>query len=261
MSTSVVDDFRESLKRYRFWLVFGLSDATSSFHRTYLGGLFITLNTLLRILVLYFLFGDSLGATDPNYFGYIALGLPLFSLYSSSVTQGYSILTRNKALIQNINLPFFAYVFRFLTDLVYRFAFASIIFFAYIIFHAGLLFQQFPMLLLGIVVAFMLVLSISVFCMVISAFFPNLFEVLNAGMGIMFFATPVFWHPGDRGGIRGFLATYNPFSHMLAIVREPALGREVEWLSVGVCVAMTVLIGAAAVYLFKVSRPWLIYRL
>ena len=66
---------------------------------------------------------------------------------------------------------------------------------------------------------------------------------------------------GDRGGIRGLLASYNPFSHMLAIVREPALGREYDPLSLAICVAITLLVGTAATYLFRIARPWLIYRL
>lgn len=261
MTVSIADDFRESLKRYRFWLVFGLSDATSSFNRTALGGLFITLNTLLRVLLLYFLFRDSIGQSEPKYFGYVSLGLPLFSLYSSAITQGYSILTRNKSLIQNIEMPFFAYIFRFITDLIFKFCFSSIPFAVYIIFNFET--SGIPLLLLfvGLVVAFFMVLSIAVFCMTIAAFFPNLFEALSAAMGIMFFATPVFWHAGDRGGIRGLLASYNPFSHMLAIVREPALGREYDPLSLAICVAITLLVGTAATYLFRIARPWLIYRL
>ena len=261
MMTSVIADFRDSLRRYRFWLVFGVSDATNAFRRTYLGGLFLTLNSLLRIAVMYFLFRDSLGSTDPNYFGYVALGLPLFSIYSASVSQGYSILMRNKAIIQNINMPYFAYIFRFMTDILYKFGFSSLVFLTYIAFHLPIVVPTLHYLVLGIILALLMVVSIALFCMVIAAFFPNLFEVLNAGMGIMFFATPVFWHPGDRGGIRGLLATYNPFAHMLAVVREPALGRVPDLISIGVCVAIIVVFGTDAIYLFKISRPWLIYRL
>ena len=261
METSIIADFREALKRYRFWLLFGLGDATQSFQRTHLGGLFLTVHALLRILIMYFLFRDGIGSGDPHYFGYVALGLPLFSFYSSAVTQGYSILARNKTIIQNIRMPLFAYIFRFLVEQSYRFSFAIIIFAFYAAYNYDVFFSQFHLLLIGVVIAFLLILSISVFCMIISAFFPNLYEGLNALMGVMFFATPVFWHPGDRSGVRGFLANYNPFSHMLAVVREPALGRVPDMISIVVCIGIILLVGATAYVLLRISRSWLIYRL
>ncbi len=260
LNSEATADLRSSFRNWRFWLTFGAADAGAQFKRTSIGGFFHTLNYTLRIGLLYFLFRDSLGAHDPHYFAYLALGIPIFSLYSASISNGYSILRRNKPIIENIAMPYFAFIFRFLVEHSIRLGFALLPFVVYAALNPGMLAGAPHFILLGIVMMLMLVIVLSLFFMVISAFFPNLYAAINALMGIMFFATPVFWHPGDRTGLRGLLATYNPLSHMLAVVREPLAGRVPDTVSLAAVAAIIVLVGVVGWFLFQKSRSWLVYR-
>ena len=258
---SVYMELREALQRRHFWLLFGLHDAGSRFQRTSIGGFFYSLNILLRVAIIYLVMGATLGKNYPLYFGYVALGIPIFSLISAAVTQGYSILSRNKSIMLNMQMPIFAFVLRFLTEQSIKLGFSLATYLGFLVLNPWILNANFAYLLLGLPLLVLLVTSIAMFCMVISAFFPNIYEFLNAGMGIMFFATPVFWRVETRQGVRGLLGHYNPFSHMLAIVRDPALGEAPSWISFAVCIGLLIVISSAAVYLLRVSRPWLVYRL
>lgn len=254
-------DLRQALAHYRFWLLFGLHDAGAQFQRTAIGGFFHSLNVLLRVIVIYFIFRESFDPNDTHYFGYISIGLPIFTFYSASITQGYSILRKNRVIIENMSVPYFSFIFRFLVENIVRFGFSIFPFFVYLLYNIEIIESFSYLLIVGILVFLAMVVAMSVFSMVMSAFFPSLSEAINALMGIMFFATPVFWHPGDYAGVRGMLATYNPMSHMIAIIREPALGRMPTDLNLLVCFGILGALILAGWLLFEISRPWLIYRL
>ena len=58
---------------------------------------------------------------------------------------------------------------------------------------------------------------------IISARFRDVPQVINSAVQIAFFATPIFWKPELLKG-RSYITDFNPFFHLLEIVRAPLLG-------------------------------------
>jgi ABC-type polysaccharide/polyol phosphate export permease len=257
----VFADFKRSLLAWRFWVLFGYQDAFSSLQRTRAGLLFYTLQAALRTTVIFLVLGPAISSGRPDYFAYVALGLPLFSFYSSAVTSGYGILSRNKALIENGKVPFIACIFRFFIDHAIRFLFAIVVYVGFLALHPHTLTPASLLLIPGLLIAVAFIFAVALAFMVISAFFPDLAQAVNAAMGIMFFATPIFWYEGERGEIRHLIATLNPFTHLIAIVREPALGNSPELISYMYACSLTILLIIAASWLFNVARNWMIFKL
>ncbi|WP_394889474.1 ABC transporter permease [Mesorhizobium sp. AaZ16] len=257
----VVTDFKKSLLAWRFWTLFGYHDAFGPLHRTRFGLLFYTLQALLRATVIFLVLGPSIASGSSEYFGYVALGLPIFSFYSNAVTSGYGILSRNKAMIENGKVPFIACIFRFFIDQSVRFLFAIVIYFGFLVLHPSTLTLASLLLIPGLLVAIVFVFAVALTFMVISAFFPDLSEAVNAVMGILFFATPIFWYPGERGEIRNFIANANPFTHLISIVREPALGHAPEIISYVYACSLTLFLVGVSVCLFGIARNWMIFKL
>ena len=58
----------------------------------------------------------------------------------------------------------------------------------------------------------------------------------------MFFVTPILWIPDMLSGPRVWLAQLTPFTHFLAIIREPLLGRVPSLTNYGVVIVITLLL-------------------
>lgn len=257
----VVNDLKRSLRSWRFWLLFGYHDAYGSLRRTRFGFLYYTFQTLLRTTIIFLVLGPAIAPDSSEYFAYLALGLPLFGLYSGSVTSGYGILTRNKAILENGKAPFVACIFRFFIDAGIRFLFAMLVYLGFLLVHPETLTMASLLLVPGLLIAVLFILSVALFFMVIGAFFPDLSEVVNSIMGVMLFATPIFWYAETREGIRGIIAAVNPLTHLIAVVREPALGNVPDTFSYVYACSLTLLLLIGAIWLFAIARNWMIFKL
>ena len=92
----------------------------------------------------------------------------------------------------------------------------------------------------------------------VSARFRDIPQVINSVVQILFFLTPVFWKPESLKG-HAYITEYNPFFHLLQIVRAPLLGElptAANYMSV---LFITILNAALALYLFSRFRGRIAY--
>ena len=69
---------------------------------------------------------------------------------------------------------------------------------------------------------------------VVSARYRDIPVMIQNILTILFWLTPLMYFP-EQLGRRRFIADYNPFTHMIALVREPLLGGTptlCDWLAV-----------------------------
>ena len=75
---------------------------------------------------------------------------------------------------------------------------------------------------------------------------------------IAFFLTPVMWNP-ELLGDHAYIAAFNPFYHMLEIMRSPLLGQPFPLDSFAAVIAMTVINFAIAALFFRRFRSRIAY--
>jgi ABC-2 type transport system permease protein/lipopolysaccharide transport system permease protein len=63
----------------------------------------------------------------------------------------------------------------------------------------------------------------TLFIGMVSARFRDVPQLINSVVQIVFFVTPIMWKP-ELLRSRTFIADFNPFYHLLEIVRAPLLG-------------------------------------
>ena len=78
-------------------------------------------------------------------------------------------------------------------------------------------------------------------------------------MGPMFFLTPIVWIPDMLTGTRAQLTELNPFSHFIAIIRDPLLGRDPRLIDYGVTIRLMLLMVYIAVRLLGEHRTKIPY--
>lgn len=201
-------------------------DVVQRYRRSIIGQFWITISMAITVLCLGFLFGALFKVPYKDFLPFLAMGLILWGLISNTLTEAGAAFTNSTNIIRQIKLPGMVYVAR----VVWR----NLIVFAHNIVIIPLLFLAigFPMgpeLLLTIpglllVLANLLWMSyvLGVFC----TRFRDLPQMVQSALQIAFYVTPIIWMPNLLSGrAEAYLLSFNPFFHLIELVRAPVLGQ------------------------------------
>ncbi|WP_439634884.1 ABC transporter permease [Glycocaulis sp.] len=256
MIRTPLQDLLGGLKRWQLGLALSWNDTVMPLRSSYLGLVWASLQIGLLVLILYLLFGDLRGQDVADYAIYLAAGVTVYQFISIGLVDGSTTFSKQAGLIKNVPHPISLYVFRlFYKQIILAFFAAPIILIAiaYTNQWPGVL--EVLVACAGIVLvaaAFTgLALAMGTACVVVH----DLILALAAMTRLLFFMTPVFWVAETRGGFRGLLSTYNPFTYFLNVVREPLRGNMPTLLDYGVVVACLLVFWAVGVVLFSLIRP------
>ena len=251
---AMLQDFSESLRRWRVAAWLGWKDAVLPFRRTYFGPLWLVIQTTVWLVMIAVLLGPSLGQGRENYIVYVAGGMIIFQFFTGLLVDGAASFTRDAGLIQNIPNPMTLYLLRALFKSLFLFlAQVPVLIGAYVITGVGIDWQAL-WAVPGLLLSTWVILGAG---LALASITPRLRDIpfaLNAAMRVLFFATPIFWLMDGRG-LRTLAANLNPFAHLLNVVREPLLGHPVPVHSVYVCLACGAVSWVIGIILFSRARP------
>ena len=216
-------DIISGLALWRLWLRLGWNDIRQRYRRSILGPFWLTASMAIMVVALGVLYAELFHQEVSGFLPFLCVGLLVWSLISSFLTEGGTLFTGSESYIKQVSLPYSVYV--------YRAAWSKLIIFAHnlvIYFGALLYFQIWPgALALLAIPGLALVLFngavASLYIGMISARFRDVPQLINSVVQIVFFLTPIFWKPELLRG-RSFITDFNPFYHLLEIVRGPMLG-------------------------------------
>ena len=93
----------------------------------------------------------------------------------------------------------------------------------------------------------MFTLGLGVTLAIVTTRFRDVRRITESFLMIGFFLTPVLWRPQELVS-NEFIATYNPFTHLIALVRDPLIGHSPDALAWTVSLTSTVVVVIIAVY-------------
>lgn len=217
-------DISGGLKQWRVWLLLGWQDIRLRYRRSYLGPWWLTLSMLVTILALGFLYGNLFKMPLEHYLPYLAIGLVVWSLFLSLVTEGTSAFVESSPYIKQISLPYSVFLLRVTVRNVIIFLHNIIPVILVLIFFQTKLSWS----LLCLPLAFIIIL-INGFCYgwilgILGARFRDFQPIIASLMQIAFFVTPIIWLPEILPKKYEFISAYNPFAQFLELIRQPLLG-------------------------------------
>lgn len=201
-------------------------DVVQRYRRSIIGQFWITISMAITVLCLGFLFGALFKVPYKDFLPFLAMGLILWGLISNTLTEAGAAFTNASNIIRQIKLPGMVYVAR----VVWR----NLIVFAHNIVIIPLLFLAigFPMgLELLIAIPGLLLLSANLLWMsyVLAVFctrFRDLPQMVQSALQIAFYVTPIIWMPNLLSGrAEAYVLGFNPFFHLIELVRTPVLGQ------------------------------------
>ncbi len=219
------NDIIDALKQYQIFFSLGLQDVLTRYRRSRVGAFWLTINMIVMIGVLGFVFANLFRAPISNFLPSLSVGIVVWGFLSALIADGcLSFVSASETILQ-VKMP--------LTIHVLRVVWRNIIIFLHNLIIVPVVFFYFSRdiswVALLSVVGFVFVVLNSIWIILVIAIvctrFRDLTQIIQNAMQVIFYATPIIWTVEmlpDR--YEKFIVNFNPFYHMLNLIREPLLG-------------------------------------
>jgi ABC-2 type transport system permease protein len=257
---SAVDDLRTGVFSWRLSHFLAWQDVRQKYRRSTLGPLWLTLTFGIQILTMGFLSAFLFTFPISKSLPYVCAGMLLWSLITQVINDGANLFVSTARYITQIKCPLTV----FLMQTIWR----NVIIAA----HNALIYVVLAVIL-GVVPGFSILLWpfgfalvlialswMALVAAVLSARYRDVPVMITNILSVLFWFTPLMYFPEQLGSKR-FIADYNPFTHIIALVREPLVGGTPtlnDWLVVA---AIGVFGWAAAFLFFAKFRARIVYWL
>lgn len=208
---------------WRLWGRLGWNDILQRYRRSLLGPLWLTASMAIMVIALGVLYAELFRVPVNSLLPFLCVGLLVWTLLASFLTEGGSLFTGSEAYIKQIRLPYSVYIYRSCWS-------KFIIFLHNAIIYLGVLFyfKIWPgavglLAIPGLLCVLLNGAAVSLCIGMVSARFRDIPQLVISFMQIVFFVTPIFWTPDQLKG-RAFVLDFNPFYHLVEVVRSPLLG-------------------------------------
>lgn len=177
----------------------------------------------LTVALLGTLYGRLFKVGVQDYVPYLTLGFVVWGLVNGLITDGSGAFLKGRNIIQQVRLPLSVHVYRVVwSNLVMFLHNVSIFVVVAVVFSvwagwAGLL------ALVGLAVVCLNGVWGGLLLGMFSARYRDVPPIIDSVVRIVFFVTPIIWMPDLLPG-RAVLLDFNPFYHVLEVVRAPLLG-------------------------------------
>lgn len=218
-------DLASGLSRWKTSYRLGLQDIELRYKRSLLGPFWISAALVATVLALAYVFADVFQSDFVTYVSFIGAGLLTWQLILALVTEGCASVTEHAPLLQNVRMPLSVIAgriaFRNSIVFVHNFVAMSVLLLIFGAHLTPVAVLALPGALIILTFGYFLAMTLGPIC----ARFRDIPLVVQSGMQVTFFLTPIFWMPEAVPNRPMFLAS-NPFFHLIELVRAPLLGRE-----------------------------------
>jgi len=244
-------DLAGGLTRWRLWLLLGVGDIRQRYQRSRVGQFWITVSMLVTIVALGAVYSYLFRMTLRDYLPSLTLGIVVWALISSMVTEACTVFTGAGIYLQQAPLPKSMFVHRMLVRNLVTFAHNLVI--VPLLYLAFGIAPGWPMILAPVGLAIVTVngfwigLLVGMFC----ARFRDMPQMIASLMQIAFFVTPVMWRQDQLPPEKSWLVDINPLANLLRLIRDPLMGHVPTRLSYIVGIAL-ILVG------FSITLPFFV---
>lgn len=252
-------DVLAAVRHWEFWIYLGWNDVARQYRRSFIGPVWITLNTAIFI-VAFGLVGSQLFKLPlENYLPYFCVGQILFAFFSSVLNEGCQVYTSSSAFLKQTPFPKTAFVLRLMFRNLVLLGHNFVVILIVLIWANRLGAADWAMFVLACGVTILSGLFAVAIIGALATRFRDIPMIVGSVLQIAFFVTPVMWRPDQLTERAQMLVTWNPLAAYLDILRQPLLGRSAAPASWTMAAAMLCLLGSSFVLIYRVARRRIVY--
>lgn len=228
-------------KAVQIAVILGWQDIRGRYRRSLIGPFWITISTGVMIASIGLVFGAIFNAPMVEYLPFLAAGIIAWTFINVTINEGCTSFIDSEGIIKQLPIPLLAHVLR----IIWR----NSLILAHNILILPLVFLVMgksidPEVLIAIPGFFLVALCLTwiafLFAM-IGARYRDIPQIVASLMTVIYFLTPIIWMPSllpDRMGAAFY--QFNPFYHLIELIRAPLLGMLPSTTSWLVVLVMTV---------------------
>lgn len=254
-------DFWEAVDTWRIWGMLAQQEIRMRYRRSTIGPFWMTLSMAIQMITMgtlvSILFNHSFGKFLP----YVCINFIIWGLLTGVIMESAQTFITNQGYIQQIKRPYFFYLFqtiyRNILNFLHNIVVYIVIAFLFVVLPtAQIILLPFALILLLLNAGWM-----GMLCALACTRFRDVPMILQALFGVLFWLTPIIYYPSQLSGDKFLLVLFNPFFHILDIVRQPILGDPTYWKS-WAAVTLLAIVGWGVTYLiFARVRARVVYWL
>lgn len=191
---------------------------------TYLGIAWTLMNPLITIVMYYLVFQYVFRVPIPNFLAFFLIGLLMWVFFSRAVTSATTCIHDNEGIIKRMAFPLEALPLSAVLYHLFHHAVALGIALPLMIVLGSAKLSWHLLWVSGILAAFAcFTLAVSLWLATIGVFFRDARDILEVGLPILFWTTPIFYTAEMLPRVLRPLVTANPLSSFIGAVRAGLL--------------------------------------
>jgi len=223
-SANAVADWMRGTSRIGTWLPLAWYDIRLRYRRSMLGPLWLTISMGAMLLGMGPLYAALFDLPMNSFFPHLTLGLVFWMFISGTINESCGVFTQSASYLKHADSPLSLFVWRLVARQMVQLA-HHILLYVPIAWWAGIrpsaaMLMFIPGFLLLVLNLHAIALALGIIC----ARFRDVAQIVSSLVGFLMFLTPVVWQPDTLPARMRFVLN-NPFAILLALVREPLLGK------------------------------------
>jgi ABC-2 type transport system permease protein/lipopolysaccharide transport system permease protein len=223
MLQQACSDVLDGFRAWPLWGLLGWNEIRQRYRRSLLGPFWLTASTAILIVALGVIYSRIFHTEIDKFLPYLCVGLLIWGFISSILAEAGALFTGSESFIKQVKLPFTVYACKFIWSRLIILGHNFIIYFGVLIYFTiwpgAVALAALP----GLFLVSLNALFACIFLGMISARFRDIPQIMNSLIQVVFFLTPIMWKP-EYIGNNSALVLFNPFYHLIEIVRAPLLG-------------------------------------
>ena len=242
-------DLRATAADNRVWRALAFADIRAKYRLSTFGTLWITLSMGVLSISIGLIYGQFFGQDISSYLPYFTVGMVAWTFMASAFNEATTALISAGTWIKGSSLPISFYVMRMVQRNFIIFLHNLLIVLLVWAYYRWDLHLSALLSLAGLAIVYAFLVGTSLMIAFACVRYRDIPPMVGALMQFVFFATPIIWLP-DQLKVGQLLLTLNPIAYMIAVVRDPILGRPVpiETWAMAILLAIVALAGAVLVY-------------
>jgi len=254
-------DIVAGVMAFHIWGRLGWRDTKRRYRRTLFGPFWTTASLALFVAALGLVWANLWHQDPKTYLPYLTSGMLCWVLFSAICTEGCGGFFSNEILIKQLRISYTLLACATVWRNVIVF-FHNMSIYVLVCIYAGISITWASLLFFpGFALLCLNMLWLAILLGAVCARYRDIMQLVTNLLQVSLFLTPVFWSPDQLKGRAVLLAEYNPLYHLLAVVREPLLGRAPELLNWTVVGIGTVTGWALTIYVMSKFRHRIVYWL
>ena len=225
------EDLLNSYYHRHIWINLALMEIKSSYRRTKIGPLWITISTIILLISIGPLYALIFKVDFKSYFVYLACGFTFWGFIKDTTLENTTQYVHSRGYILSEPYPLTLYIFKSLIKNIIILAHnMSVVIIAVFFFSNEFNFLNLIIFIFGFLLNCLILFFVGISIAIICLRYRDVSNIIQNIFTVFFFITPILWKPSLIEGKLSFMYG-NIFSSMIEIMRGPLLNESIPLLS------------------------------